>query len=84
MKIAGRSNLLAKPWIWSYFGAFLVWLAAIVFTHGYGAGGMITAALALAVFSVMAGVAQMFDITSGLATWICRCLPISDWRAPSP
>jgi ribose transport system permease protein len=65
MKIAGRSNLFAKPWIWSYFGAFLVWLAAIVFTHGYGAGGMITAALALAVFSVIAGVAQMFVITLG-------------------
>src|SRR5258708_23592172 len=65
MKIAGRYNLFAKPWIWSYFGAFLVWLAAIVFTHGYGAGGMITAALALAVFSVIAGVAQMFVIRCG-------------------
>jgi ribose transport system permease protein len=65
MKIAGRHNLFAKPWIWSYFGAFLVWLAAIVFTRGYGAGGMITAALALAVFSVIAGVAQMFVITLG-------------------
>ena len=65
MRSAGRLNLSGKPWIWSYLGAFLVWLAAIVFTHGYGAGGMLTAALALAVFSVIAGVAQMFVITLG-------------------
>src|ERR1700740_3854484 len=58
-------TILKQPWIWSYLGALLVWLAAITFTHGYGAGGMITAALALAVFSVIAGVAQMFFITLG-------------------
>ena len=49
MKFSPRLNVLAQPWIWSYLGAFVVWLAAIVFTRGYGAGGMITAALALAV-----------------------------------
>src|SRR6202048_1494718 len=65
MKFVGRLKVLAKPWIWSYLGALLVWIAAIAFTHGYGAGGMITAALALAVFSVIAGVAQMFVITLG-------------------
>src|SRR3984957_17012868 len=65
MRVSRGVNVLAKPWIWSYLGAFLVWLAAIVFTHGYGAGGMITAALALAVFSVIAGIAQMFGITLG-------------------
>jgi ribose transport system permease protein len=57
--------ILKQPWIWSYVGALLVWLAAIAFTHGYGAGGMLTAGLALAVFSVIAGVAQMFVITLG-------------------
>lgn len=50
MKLAGRFDTLTRPWVWSYLGALLVWLAAIAFTHGYGAGGMITAALALAVF----------------------------------
>jgi ribose transport system permease protein len=54
-----------QPWIWSYVGAVLVWLAAIAFTHGYGAGGMLTGALALAAFSVLAGVGQMFVITLG-------------------
>jgi ribose transport system permease protein len=57
--------IFRQPWIWSYIGALLVWLAAIAFTHGYGAGGMLTAGLALAVFSVIAGVAQMFVITLG-------------------
>src|SRR5215475_7876962 len=58
-------GILDTPWVWSYLGALLVWLAAIIFTHGYGAGGMITAGLALAVFSVITGVAQMFVITLG-------------------
>ena len=57
--------MLAKPWIWSFVGALLVWLAAIAFTGGYGAGGMITAALSLAVFMVIVGVGQMFVITLG-------------------
>jgi ribose transport system permease protein len=58
-------KLFAKPWIWSFIGAALVWLAAITFTHGYGAGGMLTAGLSLAVFTVIVGVGQMFVITLG-------------------
>ena len=57
--------LIAKPWIWSFLGALAVWLAAIVFTGGFGAGGMITAALSLSVFMVIVGVGQMFVITLG-------------------
>jgi len=64
MRLSTRT-ILKQPWIWSYLGALLVWLAAITFTHGYGAGGMLTAGLALAVFSVITGVAQMFVITLG-------------------
>jgi ribose transport system permease protein len=59
------SRLLDKPWIWSFFGAFFVWLAAIFFTRGYGGGGMITAALSLSVFMVIVGIGQMFVITLG-------------------
>jgi ribose transport system permease protein len=55
----------STPWIWSFVGAFMVWLATIIFTGGYGAGGMITAALSLAVFMVIVGVGQMFVITLG-------------------
>ncbi len=58
-------TLAAKPWIWSFVGALAVWLATIVFTGGYGAGGMLTAALSLAVFMVIVGVGQMFVITLG-------------------
>lgn len=57
--------LFAKPWLWSFVGALAVWLAAIAFTHGYGAGGMLTAALSLAVFTVIVGIGQMFVITLG-------------------
>jgi ribose transport system permease protein len=62
---ATLARLTAKPWIWSFLGALLVWLAAIAFTRGYGASGMITAALSLAVFSVVVGIGQMFVITLG-------------------
>ncbi|MGJ4945324.1 ABC transporter permease [Bradyrhizobium sp. HKCCYLS1011] len=55
----------ARPWIWSFVGALSVWLAAVFFTGGYGAGGMLTAALSLAVFTVIVGVGQMFVITLG-------------------
>ncbi|CCE10986.1 putative ribose ABC transporter, permease [Bradyrhizobium sp. STM 3843] len=55
----------ATPWIWSFVGALAVWLAAVFFTGGYGAGGMLTAALSLAVFTVVVGVGQMFVITLG-------------------
>ncbi|RUY30631.1 ABC transporter permease, partial [Mesorhizobium sp. M7A.F.Ca.CA.001.13.2.1] len=58
-------SLLTKPWIWSFMGALLVWLATIAFTGGYGGGGMVTAALSLAVFTVIVGVGQMFVITLG-------------------
>ena len=62
---AALKTLLLRPWIWSFLGAAGVWVAAIVFTGGYGAGGMLTAALSLAVFTVIVGVGQMFVITLG-------------------
>jgi ribose transport system permease protein len=59
------SPLLTRPWLWSFVGAALVYLAAIAFTGGYGAVGMIQTALALAVFMVIVGIGQMFVITLG-------------------
>ena len=58
-------NLSKWPWIWSFLGAVLVWLSAIIFTGGHGSGGMITAALSLAVFVVIVGIGQMFVVTLG-------------------
>lgn len=57
--------LLSKPWIWSFIGAVMVFIAAISFTGGVGAGGMITTALALSVFMVVVGLGQMAVITLG-------------------
>lgn len=59
------SAIFKQPWIWSFLGALIVWLASITFTGGHGAGGMITAALSLAVFMVIVGIGQMFVITLG-------------------
>lgn len=59
------ARMLAKPWIWSFIGAALVLSAAVALTGGHGAGGMLTAALTLAVFVVIVGVGQMFVITLG-------------------
>ena len=63
MKLALR--LLATPWIWSFVGALLEFLVTIIITGGAGAGGIVTAALSLAIFSVIVGVGQMFVITLG-------------------
>ncbi|RWM02028.1 MAG: ABC transporter permease [Mesorhizobium sp.] len=63
--MASLRMLLEKPWLWSFVGALVVWLATVAFTGGYGAGGMVTAALSLAVFTVIVGVGQMFVITLG-------------------
>ena len=58
-------TLLSKPWLWSFLGALLMWLVTIAFTGGRGGGGMLTAALALAQFTVIVGIGQMFVITLG-------------------
>jgi ribose transport system permease protein len=58
-------KLLAKPWLWSFLGALLMWLVTVAFTGGRGGGGMLTAALALAQFTVIVGIGQMFVITLG-------------------
>lgn len=63
MKTASR--LLSKSWIWSFLGAALVLIAALSFTGGIGAGGMITTAIALSVFTIVVGLGQMMVITLG-------------------
>jgi ribose transport system permease protein len=59
------ATLRRFPWALSFVGAALVWLGAIAYTGGEGAGGMLTTALSLAVFTVIVGVGQMFVITLG-------------------
>ncbi|TQV83670.1 ABC transporter permease [Denitrobaculum tricleocarpae] len=54
-----------KPWIWAFAGAFLVWIATILYTGGTGAGQILSAALSFATFSVIVGIGQMYVITLG-------------------
>jgi ribose transport system permease protein len=54
-----------RPWLWSFLGALAVWLLAIIVSHGQGAGGMLSAAIAFSVFTVLVGIGQMFVITLG-------------------
>jgi len=58
-------TLSAKPWLWSFLGALVLWLVTVAFTGGQGGGGMLTAALALSQFTVIVGIGQMFVITLG-------------------
>ncbi|MGF1627668.1 MAG: ABC transporter permease, partial [Alphaproteobacteria bacterium] len=55
----------AKPWIWSYVAAAVVWLATIAFTGGQGGGGVLTAALTFGTFFALVAMGQMFVITLG-------------------
>jgi ribose transport system permease protein len=58
-------HLSRLPWIWSFIGALVVWIGAMLFTGGAGGGEMVTAALSFAVFGVIVGMGQMFVITLG-------------------
>jgi len=57
--------LIEKPWIWSFLGVIVVWLATISFTQGQGSGQILTAAFSFATFTVIVGLGQMFVITTG-------------------
>jgi ribose transport system permease protein len=57
--------IFAKPWIWSFVSAATVWLVAVAVTRGSGADSMLTGALAMATFTVVVGVGQMFVIALG-------------------
>ena len=58
-------RLSDRPWIWSFIGMFLVWLATAIYTGGTGSAEVITAALSFATFTVIVGIGQMFVITTG-------------------
>ena len=61
----GIEKLFARPASWSFTGALVVLLATMAYTRGAGASEMVTTALALAVFSVLVGIGQMFVMTLG-------------------
>lgn len=57
--------LTAKPWIWSFAAAILVWIITVLFTGGSSSIGLSQATLTFAAFSVIVGIGQMFVITLG-------------------
>lgn len=59
------ARLSRKPWIWSWFAAFVVWFATILVTGGASTFGLSQAALTFAAFSIIVGIGQMFVITLG-------------------
>ena len=64
-KMTALREMLGKPWLGAYAGATAIWLATIAFTHGLGGGGVLTAALSFATFSVLVAIGQMYVITLG-------------------
>lgn len=62
---AAVRRFLAQPSLYSFLGAAAVWIAAVLYTGGHGAGGMLSAGIALAAFSVIVGTAQMVVVTLG-------------------
>jgi len=57
--------LLQKAWIWSFVGAFLVWLATTLYVGGAAGAAILSTALSFATFTVIVGIGQMFVITTG-------------------
>jgi ribose transport system permease protein len=61
-----RLRSIRAPWVWSFAGAVLVWLA-IAAIFGFGiAGNVAQTALTYGVFMVLVGLGQMLVITSGV------------------
>ncbi|HEV7435712.1 MAG TPA: ABC transporter permease [Pseudorhizobium sp.] len=58
-------TLGAKPWIWSFAAAVIVWVTTVWFTGGASAVGLSQATLTFAAFSIIVGIGQMFVITLG-------------------
>jgi ribose transport system permease protein len=56
---------LAKPWVWAYLAAVLVWLVTVITTGGQAMLGLLNAALTFGSFFALVGIGQMFVITLG-------------------
>jgi ribose transport system permease protein len=63
--VATLRKLMATAWIWSFVGALVAFLGAVVLTGGHEVGGTVSTAASLAVFTVVVGIGQMFVVTLG-------------------
>jgi ribose transport system permease protein len=58
-------RLFATAWVWSFAGALVAFLCAVVLTGAHAVGGTVNTAASLAVFTVVVGIGQMFVVTLG-------------------
>ena len=65
MKDRTLAWLEARPWIWSFAGALLVWLLTALTVQGRGAFATLAVALQFATFYVIVGMGQMLAIAAG-------------------
>jgi ribose transport system permease protein len=54
-----------RPWLWSWVGAVLLWLAIIALAAGEGAGEVLSTAFSFGVFFIVVAIGQMFVIAMG-------------------
>ena len=59
------TTISQKAWVWSFVGAFLVWLATALYVGGTAGAAILSTALSFATFTVIVGIGQMFVITTG-------------------
>ncbi|HTU55951.1 MAG TPA: ABC transporter permease [Acetobacteraceae bacterium] len=60
-----RTWLDARPWIWSFAAALLVWLATALVAEGRGILATLAVALQFATFYAIVGIGQMLAISAG-------------------
>lgn len=65
MSSLSLQRLGAKPWLWSWLAAALIFIASLIASRGVGAGALLTAALAFSAFFVIVGIGQLFVISTG-------------------
>lgn len=60
-----RSWFDARPWVWSFAAALIVWLITAFVVHGRGMLATLAVALQFATFYVIVGIGQMLAIAAG-------------------
>ncbi|MBV9748296.1 MAG: ABC transporter permease [Acetobacteraceae bacterium] len=60
-----RALLESRPWVWSFFGALIVWLLTVAVVRGHGGIETLAIAVQLATFYVIVGIGQMLVIAAG-------------------
>jgi ribose transport system permease protein len=63
--VLARPKGIQAPWVWSFAGAVLVWIATVTIFGFSIAGNVVQTALVYGIFMVLVGLGQMLVITSG-------------------